>query len=52
MGMPGFGAFVIVEVGCELLDLLEACVTLRLTLICCVSDDALLPIASLSGVWL
>ncbi len=52
MGMRGFRVFFIGEVVCELLVLLEACITFRLTVICCVSDDVLPPGASLSGVGL
>jgi hypothetical protein len=53
MGMHGFGVFVIGEVGCELLVLLEACITLMrflLTEIIYVFDYVLPPVASLSGV--
>jgi hypothetical protein len=52
MGMRCFGGFVTVEVRCELLVLLEACVTLRLSVFCCVFNDVLPLVASLSGVGL
>jgi hypothetical protein len=51
-GMPGFVVLVIGEAGYEILVLLEACSTLRLTGICCDFDDVLPPVASLSGVGL
>ena len=52
VGMRGFGVFLIGEVVCELLVLLEAYNTLRLNVNCCVSDDVSPPDASLSGVGL
>ena len=38
--------------GCELLVLLEACGIVRLSVFCCVSGDAMSPVASLSSVGL
>ena len=52
VGVHGSGDFVIGEVRYEILIFLEACVTLRLTEICCVSDNVLPPVASLSGMGL
>ena len=48
--MHGSGDFVSWEVRCELLVLLEACIILRVTESCCVSDDILPPVFSLSGM--
>ena len=52
MGMRWLGDFVIGELGCELLDLLEACGVSGLSVFCCVSVDALSPVVSLTGVGL
>ena len=51
-GVRCLGVFFVGELGCELLVLLEACGILRLSVVCCVSGDALSPVASLSGVGL
>ena len=43
---------VIGETGCDLISLLEACVSLRLYVFCCVSSGKLSPVASMSSVLL
>jgi len=50
--MRCFGIFVVGELGCELLVILEACGILRLSVFCCASGDAMSPVSSLSGVGL
>ena len=52
MGMRCFGIFYVGEWGRELLVLLDACGILRLFMFCCVSSDAMSPVASLSGLGL
>ena len=44
--------FVVGELGCELLVLLDACGISGLSVFCCVSVDALSSVASLTGVGL
>ena len=51
-GMRCFGVFVIEEVGCEIFGILDARVTLRLSVFCCVSNYAFPTVFSLSGVGL
>ena len=52
MGMRWLSVFVVGELGCEHLILLEACGVSGLSVFCCVSVDALSPVASLTGVGL
>jgi len=52
VGTRCFGVFVVGEWGCELLVLLGACGISGLTVYCCVSVDAMSPVASLTGVGL
>jgi len=52
VGMRCLGVFFVEGLGCELLVLLEACGISGLSVFCCVSVDALSPVASLTGVGL
>jgi hypothetical protein len=50
VGVRFVGVVVMGGLGCDLLVLLDACVILRLPVLCSVSGDELSPVASLSGV--
>jgi hypothetical protein len=52
VGMRFLGVFVVEGLGFELLVCLEACGVSGLSAFCCVSVDALSPVASLTGVGL